>query len=72
MLITFKLFRDRRYLNVFYRESRLLKAISEHFFVCLICIKTSVQESETSGPVVTGFQVGGLLTDYLLYNLLPC
>lgn len=56
----------------FIEKADFLKAISEHFFVCLICIKTSVQESETSGPVVTGFQVGGLLTDYLLYNLLPC
>lgn len=52
----------------FIEKADFLKVISEHFFVCLIF----VQESETSGPVVTGFQVGGLLADYLLYNLLPC
>lgn len=56
----------------FLEKVDFLKAISEHLFVCPICIKTSVQGSETSGPVVTGFQVSGLLTGYSLYNLLPC
>lgn len=50
----------------FIEKIEFLKAISEHFLLCLICIKTSVQGSEISGPVVTGFRVGGLLTGYLL------
>lgn len=72
MLNAFKLFRDRHHLKVFTEKVDFLKAVSEHLFMFLICIKTSVQGSETSGPVVTGFQVSGLLTGYSLYNLLPC
>lgn len=56
----------------FIEKIDFLKAISEHLLLCLICIKTSVQGSETSGAVVTGFQVSGLLTGYSLYNLLIC
>lgn len=56
----------------FIEKVGFLKAVSEHLFSCLICIKTSVQGSGTSGAVVTGFQVRGLLTGYSLYNLLLC
>lgn len=68
MLHTFKSSGVGTTLMSFIEEVDILKAMSEHFFVCPICIKTSVQESETSGPVVTGFQVSGLLTGFSPYN----